>query len=59
MLSAPCIARPIATPLDANSVIMEIKYGSYIPAFARKLTDVNSKQLSVSKYAICRETIMR
>lgn len=45
--------------LDANSVIMEIKYGSYIPAFARKLTAVNGKQLSVSKYAICRETIMR
>lgn len=41
--------------LDGNSVIMEIKYGDHIPSFARKLTDVNGKQLSVSKYALCRE----
>jgi len=41
--------------LDRNSVIMEIKYGDYIPAFARKLTSVSCKQLSVSKYALCRE----
>lgn len=41
--------------LDNNSVVMEIKYGSYIPAFARKLTNVHCKQLSVSKYALCRE----
>ena len=41
--------------LDGNSVIMEIKYGSHIPAFARKFTDVDTKQLSVSKYALCRE----
>lgn len=41
--------------LDSNSVIMEIKYGSHIPAFARKFTAVSTKQLSVSKYALCRE----
>lgn len=41
--------------LDRNSVVMEIKYGAYIPAFARKLTNVHCKQLSVSKYALCRE----
>lgn len=41
--------------LDGNSVIMEIKYGSYLPAFARKLTSAGGKQLSVSKYALCRE----
>lgn len=41
--------------LDRNSVIMEIKYGAYIPNFARKLTNVHGKQLSVSKYALCRE----
>lgn len=41
--------------LDGNSVIMEIKYGAYIPNFARKLTNVNCRQLSVSKYALCRE----
>lgn len=45
--------------LDGNSVIMEIKYGAYIPVFARKLTNVHCKQLSVSKYALCREQIMR
>ena len=41
--------------LDSNSVIMEIKYGNYIPTFARKFTDISCKQLSVSKYALCRE----
>lgn len=41
--------------LDGNSVIMEIKYGSYIPSFVRKFTSVDAKQLSVSKYALCRE----
>lgn len=44
--------------LDRNSVVMEIKYGAYIPAFARKLTNVHCKQLSVSKYALCREKFM-
>ena len=41
--------------LDGNSVIMEIKYGAYIPNFARKLTNVPTRQLSVSKYQLCRE----
>ena len=31
------------------------KYGRYIPAFVRKFTDIPCKQLSVSKYALCRE----
>ena len=44
--------------LDRNSIIMEIKYGSHLPAFLRKLTDVSSQQLSVSKYALCRERII-
>lgn len=44
--------------LDGNSVIMEIKYGAYIPNFAKKLTNVNCRQLSVSKYALCREKFM-
>ena len=43
--------------LDGNSVIMEIKYGNYVPSFARKFTAVHSKQLSVSKYALCRERL--
>lgn len=41
--------------LDANTVIMEIKYGDYLPAFVRNLTAVPATQLSVSKYALCRE----
>ena len=45
--------------LDANSVIMEIKYGNYIPSFVRKFTSVSCKQLSVSKYALCREKLAR
>lgn len=44
--------------LDGNSVIMEIKYGAYIPNFARKLTNVYCRQLSVSKYALCREKLL-
>lgn len=43
--------------LDGNSVIMEIKYGDYIPSFARKFTSISCKQLSVSKYALCREKL--
>lgn len=43
--------------LDGNSVIMEIKYGEYVPSFARKFTAVSAKQLSVSKYALCRERL--
>ena len=45
--------------LDANSVIMEIKYGNYLPSFIRKLTDIDCMQLSVSKYALCRERLYR
>lgn len=41
--------------LPGNQVIMEIKYGSFLPAFWRTLTAVPSQQLSVSKYALCRE----
>lgn len=40
--------------LPANQVIMEIKYNDYLPSFVRKLTNVSCKQLSVSKYALCR-----
>ncbi len=44
--------------LGKSSVIMEIKYGEYLPSFIRKLTAVECKQLSVSKYALCREIFM-
>lgn len=43
--------------LDGNSVIMEIKYGKYLPSFVRKMTDIDCSQLSVSKYALCRERL--
>ena len=43
---------------DRNTVIMEIKYGDYLPGFIRKLTQADTKQLSVSKYALCREIFM-
>ncbi len=49
----------VGTPiLDKNTVIMEIKYGSYIPAFVRALTAVPTKQMSISKYALCRENTL-
>lgn len=41
--------------LEGNTVIMELKYGSYLPRMVRLLTSVPSRQLSVSKYALCRE----
>ena len=41
--------------LEGNQVIMEIKYGGFLPTFLRTLTAVPSQQLSVSKYALCRE----
>ncbi len=41
--------------LPRNVIIMEVKYGEYLPAFVRKISSCCSKQLSVSKYAICRE----
>lgn len=44
--------------LDQNTVIMEIKYGDYLPEFIRSLTAVPATQLSVSKYALCREKMM-
>ena len=40
-----------------DGVIMEIKYGKYLPTFLRKLTRVNAPQLSLSKYALCREQL--
>ena len=40
--------------LGGNQVIMEIKYGSFLPTFLRTLTAVPSQQLSVSKYALCK-----
>ena len=41
--------------LEPGSVIMEVKYGSYLPTFLRTMTRVNVPQLSFSKYALCRE----
>ena len=43
------------TVLEPGNVVMEIKYGSHIPTFARKLTHIRAPQLSLSKYALCRE----
>ena len=52
MLFEDCCGIPV---LDGNTVIMELKYGSYLPRMVRLLTSVPSRQLSVSKYALCRE----
>lgn len=42
--------------LPLNTVVMEVKYGEYLPAFVRKLcADCCGMQLSVSKYALCRD----
>lgn len=43
--------------LPRNVVVMEVKYGEYLPAFVRKIASCESKQLSVSKYALCREVL--
>ena len=44
--------------LDGNTVIMEIKYNTHLPAFVRQLTAISAQALSVSKYALCRETFL-
>lgn len=41
--------------LPRGTVIMEVKYAERLPAFVRKLSAGCSMQLSVSKYALCRE----
>ena len=41
--------------MPRDQVIMEVKYGEYLPQFVRKISACCSKQLSVAKYAICRE----
>lgn len=45
--------------LAPGNVVMEIKYGSYLPTFLRKLTHVQAPQLSLSKYALCRDMLTR
>lgn len=40
--------------LPRQTVIMEVKYAEYLPAFVRKLSAGSCMQLSVSKYALCR-----
>ena len=44
--------------LEGNAVIMEVKYGAYLPNFIRHFTALAESQLSVSKYALCREKIV-
>jgi hypothetical protein len=40
--------------IDRGQIIMEIKYSDRCPSFIRKACATNSAQLSVSKYALCR-----
>lgn len=42
--------------LPLGTVVMEVKYGEYLPSFVRKISALSGgMQLSVSKYALCRE----
>ncbi|MBR6594379.1 MAG: polyphosphate polymerase domain-containing protein [Clostridia bacterium] len=43
--------------LPRGQVIMEVKYDDRLPAFVRKLSNCPCQQLSVSKYALCREAL--
>lgn len=40
--------------IERGQIIMEIKYSDRCPSFIRKACETNSAQLSVSKYALCR-----
>lgn len=40
--------------IDRGQIIMEIKYSERCPSFIRKCCETNGAQLSVSKYALCR-----
>ena len=53
-----CSQMPGIPVLEGNAVIMEIKYGGYMPNFVRYFTAMAESQLSVSKYALCREKIV-
>ncbi len=41
--------------LPKNHVIMEVKYGEYLPTFVRKIASCECMQLSVSIFALCCE----
>lgn len=43
--------------LPPGQVILEIKYGKFLPGWLRMLLNVSVKQLSVSKYALCAEAM--
>ena len=43
--------------LPRQTIVMEVKYGDRAPAFLRKLAANSGMQLSVSKYALCREVL--
>ncbi len=40
--------------IERGQIIMEIKYSERCPSFVRKCCSTNGAQLSVSKYALCR-----
>ena len=44
--------------INRGQIIMEIKYSERCPAFIRKACATNGAQLSVSKYALCRNAPM-
>lgn len=50
-------SEPGVPALPRNTVVMEVKYGEYAPVFIRKITACCCSQLSVSKYALCREVL--
>ena len=52
-----CADRHGVPALPPDSVVLEIKYGSYLPTVVRKLIRVHAPQLSLSKYALCRAQI--
>lgn len=43
--------------LPRHTVVMEVKYGERAPSILRKITSCVCTQLSVSKYALCREVL--
>ena len=43
--------------LPRQTVVMEVKYGDRAPVFLRKIAANSGMQLSVSKYALCREVL--
>ena len=47
---------PLLSVLEPNLIIMEVKFNKFLPSiFTTLLSGLNSEQISISKYILCRK----